>query len=191
MTHAAGESVTETSGRVDGAAAPFGRRGWVHLAWWLCAWNAAVPIRLVGMLIDAADRPRFRATIGYQIGTLILDQTSWAVATYVMFRLALRARRAPQRRVVTLLGVLAVLLAAAAVVATSLRTGTPRGTPYDVEVPGGHLTVTWREDGHVVLTGPAVLLAEGTVSASQPGAFARGAVAAARGSGEPKGLCLA
>ena len=54
--------------------------------------------------------------------------------------------------------------ACAAVVATSLRTGTPRGTTYDVDVPGGRLAVTWREDGHVVLTGPAVLLAEGTVS---------------------------
>jgi diaminopimelate epimerase len=56
--------------------------------------------------------------------------------------------------------------ACAAVVATSLRTGTPRGTTYDVEVPGGALAVTWREDGHVVLSGPAVLLAEGTVSAA-------------------------
>jgi diaminopimelate epimerase len=54
--------------------------------------------------------------------------------------------------------------ACAAVVATALRTGTARGTAYDVEVPGGSLVVAWREDGHVVLTGPAVLLAEGTVS---------------------------
>ncbi len=54
--------------------------------------------------------------------------------------------------------------ACAAVVATALRTGTARGTAYDVEVPGGHLTVTWREDGHVVLEGPAVLVAEGVVS---------------------------
>ncbi len=53
--------------------------------------------------------------------------------------------------------------ACAAVVATALRTGTPRGTAYDVRVPGGELVVTWREDGHVVLTGPAVLLAEGDV----------------------------
>ena len=55
--------------------------------------------------------------------------------------------------------------ACAAVVATALRTGSLRGTTYDVEVPGGHLAVTWRDDGHVVLAGPAVLLAEGTVSA--------------------------
>ena len=109
VTHADGESVTETSRRVDGSAALFGRR-WAHVAWWLLAWNAAVPIRLVGMFVDAAGRPGFRAAIGGQIGSLILDQTSWAVATYVMFRLALRARRAPLRRVVTLLGVLAVPL---------------------------------------------------------------------------------
>ena len=51
--------------------------------------------------------------------------------------------------------------ACAAVVATSLRTGTPRGTAYDVTVPGGALVVTWREDDHVVLAGPAVLVAEG------------------------------
>ncbi len=55
--------------------------------------------------------------------------------------------------------------ACAAVVATSLRTGTPRGTAYAVRVPGGDLTATWREDGHVVLTGPAVLLAEGVLDA--------------------------
>jgi diaminopimelate epimerase len=51
--------------------------------------------------------------------------------------------------------------ACAAVVATALRTCTPRGTAYVVEVPGGELEVTWREDGHVHLTGPAVLVAEG------------------------------
>ncbi len=51
--------------------------------------------------------------------------------------------------------------ACAAVVATVLRTGTPRGQSYDVDVPGGRLIVTWREDGHVTLEGPAVLVAEG------------------------------
>jgi len=51
--------------------------------------------------------------------------------------------------------------ACAAVVATALLTGTPRGTAYDVEVPGGRLTVTWRDDGHVLLAGPAVLVASG------------------------------
>ncbi len=53
--------------------------------------------------------------------------------------------------------------ACAAVVATVLRKGLPRGEAYDVDVPGGRLVVTWREDGHVTLTGPAVLVAEGEV----------------------------
>ena len=99
-------AVTETSGRAEGPAALFGGRRWAHLAWWLLAWNAAVPIRLVGIFIDGAGRPG----IGAQIGGLVLDQTSWALATYVMFRLALRARREPVRQVLTLLGVLAVPL---------------------------------------------------------------------------------
>ena len=51
--------------------------------------------------------------------------------------------------------------ACAAVVATALRTGVARGVPYAVDVPGGRLTVTWRPDGHVLLAGPAVLVAEG------------------------------
>jgi len=55
--------------------------------------------------------------------------------------------------------------ACAAVVATSLRTGTPRGTSYDVEVPGGRLRVLWREDGHALLTGPVVLVARGELCA--------------------------
>ncbi len=51
--------------------------------------------------------------------------------------------------------------ACAAVVATVLRLGIPRGTAFTVDVPGGRLTVTWREDGHVSLEGPAVIVAEG------------------------------
>ena len=51
--------------------------------------------------------------------------------------------------------------ACAAVVATVLRKGTMRGEAYDVDVPGGRLVVTWREDGHVTLEGPAVIVAEG------------------------------
>jgi diaminopimelate epimerase len=51
--------------------------------------------------------------------------------------------------------------ACAAVVATVLRTAAARGTPYTVDVPGGRLIVTWREDGHVLLSGPAVLVASG------------------------------
>ena len=53
---------------------------------------------------------RTNMDVGTAIGMLILDQTSWAVATYVMFRLALRARREPLRQVLTVLGVLAVPL---------------------------------------------------------------------------------
>jgi len=34
-------------------------------------------------------------------------------------------------------------------------------TSYDVDVPGGRLTVTWRDDGEVLLTGPAVLTFHG------------------------------
>jgi diaminopimelate epimerase len=56
--------------------------------------------------------------------------------------------------------------ACAAVVATSLRTGAVRGTAFDVTVPGGALVVVWREDGHVVLSGPAVLVAEGVLDAA-------------------------
>ncbi len=51
--------------------------------------------------------------------------------------------------------------ACAAVVATALRTGSARGTAYDVDVPGGRLVVVWRQDGHVLLTGPAVLVSAG------------------------------
>ncbi|MCW2605314.1 MAG: diaminopimelate epimerase [Frankiales bacterium] len=52
--------------------------------------------------------------------------------------------------------------ACAAVVAQVLREAEPRGTTYDVDVPGGRLQVTWQEDGHVRLAGPAVLVASGS-----------------------------
>lgn len=55
--------------------------------------------------------------------------------------------------------------ACAVVVAEVLRSGEGRGSAYTVDVPGGRLSVTWREDGHVLLEGPAVLVAEGTVRA--------------------------
>jgi signal transduction histidine kinase len=100
-------AMTATTGRAGTTGALFAGRGWVHFAWWLCAWNAAVPIRLVGMFLDDARRP---VSLGPAIGIAILDQTSWAIATYVMFRLGLRARREPLRQVVTLLGVVAVPL---------------------------------------------------------------------------------
>ena len=53
-------ALSEAPERADGPTAPFVGRGWTHVAWWLLAWNAAVPIRLVGILLDGASRPGFR-----------------------------------------------------------------------------------------------------------------------------------
>lgn len=88
--------------------APLTGRGWTQFVWWLCAWNAAVPMRYLGMAARAGARPP--AGVGPSLGMLIVDQTSWAVATYVVFRLALRARREPLREVLALLGALAIPL---------------------------------------------------------------------------------
>jgi diaminopimelate epimerase len=51
--------------------------------------------------------------------------------------------------------------ACAAMVAAALADGAERGTPYTVDVPGGRLEVAWTPDDRVLLTGPAVLVAEG------------------------------
>lgn len=51
--------------------------------------------------------------------------------------------------------------ACAVMVAAALADGAERGAPYNVEVPGGALQITWTEDDRVLLTGPAVLVAEG------------------------------
>ena len=49
----------------------------------------------------------------------------------------------------------------AAVVAAATADGTERdGTSWQVDVPGGSCTVTWRPDGAVLLSGPAVIVAE-------------------------------
>jgi diaminopimelate epimerase len=54
--------------------------------------------------------------------------------------------------------------ACAAAVATIRRDGgQPRGQRVAVEVPGGEVEVVWSDDGHVRLTGPAVLVARGTI----------------------------
>jgi diaminopimelate epimerase len=58
-------------------------------------------------------------------------------------------------------GACAVMVAAA--LADGVDPAAPAGTTYLVDVPGGRLEVTWTEQGRVVLTGPAVLVAEGTV----------------------------
>lgn len=53
---------------------------------------------------------------------------------------------------------------AAAAVATHLWAGGLDGSqPWTVDVPGGRLRVAISTDGHVELTGPAVLVADGTV----------------------------
>jgi diaminopimelate epimerase len=52
--------------------------------------------------------------------------------------------------------------ACAAVVATAERNGDGPGAVYDIDVPGGRLTVTWTHTGVVLLSGPAVIVAEGT-----------------------------
>jgi diaminopimelate epimerase len=51
--------------------------------------------------------------------------------------------------------------ACAVMVAASLADGAERGVPYVVDLPGGSLTITWAEDERILMTGPAVLVAEG------------------------------
>ena len=51
--------------------------------------------------------------------------------------------------------------ACAVAVAAALADGAPRGTTYRVDVPGGTLHVEWTADDRVLMTGPAVLVAEG------------------------------
>jgi diaminopimelate epimerase len=53
--------------------------------------------------------------------------------------------------------------ACAVMVAAAARDGQPGAGTYVVDVPGGRLTVTRRDDGSVELTGPAVLVARGTL----------------------------
>ncbi len=54
----------------------------------------------------------------------------------------------------------------AAAVAAARRDGEPAPVTYAVDVPGGRLSVAVRADGTVELTGPAVLVAEGTLDAA-------------------------
>ncbi len=53
--------------------------------------------------------------------------------------------------------------ACAAGVVAALVDGAERGETYVVDVPGGVLEVTWTAEDRVLLSGPAVLVAEGTV----------------------------
>jgi signal transduction histidine kinase len=93
-------------GQLDRTALPFARRAWALFAAWVLVWNAGVPIRFIGML-EAVRSPR---RIGPAVGMLVIDQTTWAIATYAVFRIALRARHRPLREVVTVLALLAVPL---------------------------------------------------------------------------------
>ncbi|MCZ4500327.1 MAG: diaminopimelate epimerase [Marmoricola sp.] len=51
--------------------------------------------------------------------------------------------------------------ACAAMVAAALADGAERGTSYRVDVPGGSLDIVWTSEDRILMTGPAVLVAEG------------------------------
>ena len=51
--------------------------------------------------------------------------------------------------------------ACAAMVAAALADEAERGTSYTVDLPGGTLEILWTEDDRILMTGPAVLTAEG------------------------------
>ena len=51
--------------------------------------------------------------------------------------------------------------ACAVAVATAVADHAERGTSYTVDLPGGSLEVVWTDDDRVLMTGPAVLVAEG------------------------------
>ncbi len=53
--------------------------------------------------------------------------------------------------------------ACAVAVATAVADGADRPTTYRVDVPGGTLHVSWNADNHIVLTGPAEIVAQGTM----------------------------
>ena len=54
--------------------------------------------------------------------------------------------------------------ACAVLAAVATADEAPRGTAYVVDVPGGSLSLVWTEDDRVLMTGPAVLVAEGLVT---------------------------
>src|SRR5689334_22689099 len=53
--------------------------------------------------------------------------------------------------------------ACAVAVAAAAADGADRPTTYRVDVPGGTLHVSWNADNHIVLTGPAEIVARGTM----------------------------
>ena len=54
--------------------------------------------------------------------------------------------------------------ACAVMVAAALADGAERGTTYTVDLPGGTLRIVWTEDDRILMTGPAVLTAEGVTN---------------------------
>jgi len=54
--------------------------------------------------------------------------------------------------------------ACAVAVAAATADGAERGTPYTVDLPGGTLQIVWTDDDRVLMTGPAVLTAEGVTN---------------------------
>ena len=54
--------------------------------------------------------------------------------------------------------------ACAVLVATALADHAPRGTDYRVDVPGGSLRISWTDQDRILMSGPAVIVAEGTSS---------------------------
>ncbi len=54
--------------------------------------------------------------------------------------------------------------ACAAMVAVAAADEAGRGTPYTVDLPGGTLEIVWTEDDRILMTGPAVLTAEGVTN---------------------------
>ena len=51
--------------------------------------------------------------------------------------------------------------ACAVMVAAALADDAPRGASYNVDLPGGTLRIEWTAEDRILLTGPAVLVAEG------------------------------
>ena len=54
--------------------------------------------------------------------------------------------------------------ACAAMVAAAVADHAERGTPYTVDLPGGTLSIVWTDDDRLLMTGPAVLTAEGVTN---------------------------
>jgi diaminopimelate epimerase len=54
--------------------------------------------------------------------------------------------------------------ACAVMVAAAVADGADRGTSYTVDLPGGTLQIVWTEDNRILMTGPAVLTAEGVTA---------------------------